>query len=63
MATQTKQTILIVEDEVSLRNALGDKLLREGFTTFHAKNGQEGLEVAFREHPDMILLDIRPVPK
>ncbi|MBI5221908.1 MAG: response regulator [Candidatus Magasanikbacteria bacterium] len=55
---ENKKTILIVEDEVSLLNALRDKLTREGFVTLEAKNGEEGLEVALREHPDLILLDI-----
>lgn len=50
--------ILIVEDETSLRGALRDKLCLEGFTVLEAKNGQEGLAVALREHPDLILLDI-----
>ena len=50
--------ILIVEDETSLRNALCEKLTREGFAILEAKNGEEGLEVALREHPDLILLDI-----
>ena len=50
--------ILIVEDEVSMRNALRDKLTREGFVVSETKNGQEGLETALREHPDLILLDI-----
>lgn len=53
-----KKTILIVEDELSLRNALRDKLSRENFAVLEAKNGEEGLEVALREHPDLILLDI-----
>ena len=39
-------------------NALKDKLTREGFATLEAKNGEEGLNVALREHPDLILLDI-----
>lgn len=50
--------ILIVEDEDSLRNALRDKLTREDFQVLEAKNGQEGLAAAIREHPDLILLDI-----
>lgn len=50
--------ILIVEDESSLRNALRDKLTREDFIILEAKNGEEGLEIALREHPDLILLDI-----
>lgn len=56
--TQANKKILIVEDELSLRNALRDKLSRENFAVLEAKNGEEGLEVALREHPDLILLDI-----
>lgn len=50
--------ILIVEDEQDMLEALVDKLSREGFETLQAKDGVEGLEVALREHPDLILLDI-----
>ena len=57
MSTQNKK-ILIVEDEAPLRQAIFDKFKREGFQTFHGKNGEEGLEIAFKEHPDIILLDI-----
>lgn len=52
------KTILLVEDEVTLLSALRDKFSREGFTIFEAKNGQEGLNSAFANHPDLILLDI-----
>ena len=55
---ENKKTILVVEDEISLLNALRDKLTRENFAVLEAKNGEEGLEVALREHPDLILLDI-----
>lgn len=48
----------VVEDETSLRKALGDKLVREGFTMLEAQNGEEGLATALRERPDLILLDI-----
>ncbi len=59
MDTQAKKhTILIVEDEVSMLNALRDKFTHEDFSIFEAKNGEEGLEIALREHPDIILLDI-----
>ncbi len=59
MDTQAKkQTILIVEDEVSMLNALRDKLTHEGFSILEAKNGEEGLATALRDHPDMILLDV-----
>jgi len=55
---ENNKKILIVEDERSLSQALVDKLTREGFATLTAKNGEEGLEVALHEHPDLILLDI-----
>ena len=50
--------ILIVEDETSLRKALVGKLSREGFSALEAVNGKEGLAIALKEHPDLILLDI-----
>jgi len=57
MSTQNKK-ILVVEDETPLRQAIFDKFEREGFQTFQGKDGGEGLEIALKEHPDIILLDI-----
>ncbi|MBU4369780.1 response regulator [Patescibacteria group bacterium] len=57
MSTQNKK-VLIVEDETSLRQAIFDKFEREGFQTFQGKDGEEGLNIALKEHPDIILLDI-----
>jgi len=51
-------TILIVDDEIALLNALADKFAKEKFTVFTAKNGKEGLESAVKNHPNVILLDI-----
>jgi len=56
--TEKTKTILIVEDEAPLRQALADKLGREGFTVLEAVNGENGLERALKGHPDLILLDI-----
>lgn len=53
-----KAKILIVDDEPSVRKALSEKLEREGFSTFTAPDGEEGLEVALSLRPDLILLDI-----
>jgi len=58
MSQPVKRKILIVEDEVSILRALHDELTNNGFIVLEAKNGQEGLEIALREHPDLILLDI-----
>jgi len=58
MADKMKKTILIVEDEISLCNALRDKFAGEGFSVLSAKDGEEGLKLALSERPDLILLDI-----
>lgn len=50
--------ILIVEDEQSLRRAMAEKLTKEKFKALTAADGQEGLEIALKEKPDLILLDI-----
>ena len=56
--THYKQKVLVVEDDSSVLRALVDKLTREEFTVFQAKNGEEGLATALRDCPDIILLDI-----
>lgn len=56
--TQTSHTVLIVEDEPSLSEALKDKFTREGFHALVARNGEEGLKMAEENIPSIILLDI-----
>jgi len=58
MEGNINKTLLIVEDEVPMLIALVDKFTREGFRVLQARNGEEGLESALRDHPDLILLDI-----
>ncbi|MFA5997557.1 MAG: response regulator [Candidatus Paceibacterota bacterium] len=55
---ENKKTILIVEDEEPLQLVLNDVLAVEGYNVLVAKDGLEGLAVATKEHPDLILLDI-----
>ena len=55
---KAKKTILVVEDEQLLLQALVDKFETEGFRVLGAGDGQAGLDVAMKEHPDLILLDI-----
>lgn len=50
--------ILIVEDEEAILRAISDILLSQGFTTILARNGEEGLQIAQKQHPNLILLDI-----
>ena len=53
-----KKTVLIIEDEPSIRKAIMDKLETSEFLSIEAKNGEEGLIAAFEKKPDLILLDI-----
>jgi len=55
---ENSKTILVIEDEVSLNNALSMILEKNQFTVLKAKNGQEGLAIALSKHPDLILLDL-----
>lgn len=54
----TAPNVLIVEDEAPLRMALQDALEAEGFQVRAARDGEEGLNAALREDPDVILLDL-----
>ena len=56
--SHTGKKILIVEDDDSIRKVFKDRLSQEGFSIIEAENGEKGLEVALKEHPDLILLDI-----
>ena len=50
--------VLIVDDEIAIRDALGRKLQREGFQVALAGSGLEGLRAFHAEHPDLVILDI-----
>ena len=50
--------ILVIDDELPVRAVLEDKLKNEGFIVYLAEDGLKGLEMAEREHPDLILLDL-----
>ena len=56
--TDSKKTILVVEDEEPMQLVLRDVLKVEGYAVLEAKNGIEGLGLALKERPDLILLDI-----
>jgi len=54
--------ILIVEDDIALITALNNKFSESGFTVYKAYDGEEGLNIAYEKHPDILLLDIL-IPK
>ena len=51
-------SLLLVEDNELNSDALGRLLARRGFTVLFAWDGPTALELAARERPDLILLDI-----
>lgn len=62
MNTNTTQpaqpkSILIVEDEAPLREALVEEFEDIGFTVYQAGDGMQGLEVALQYKPSLIILD------
>ena len=53
-----KKKILVIEDEATLQKALNDVLAQEGYDVLNALDGMSGLDIALKENPDLILLDI-----
>lgn len=56
--TPEQPTVLIVDDERDLREALATALGYEGFTTYTAEDGEQGLALALEKKPDLIFLDV-----
>jgi len=50
--------IMLVEDDKSLREIYGVRLLAEGYDIKSAGDGEEALAMAVKEHPDLILSDV-----
>jgi len=53
-----KQKILIVDDEPDILELIEYNLKKEGYQVYLAGNGQEGITIAKKVHPDLIILDI-----
>lgn len=53
-----QKTVLIVEDEKNIVDILRFNLMREGYRTLEAYDGEDGLHKARSENPDLILLDV-----
>lgn len=54
----TKEKILVVEDEKTLRFLISQTLTGEGFEVEEAVDGEEALEKIKKSKPDLILLDL-----
>src|SRR6187455_1044207 len=54
-----KSRILVIDDEAAIRDSLRMTLEYEGYDFIGAATGQEGLAMAERESPDLVLLDVK----
>jgi pilus assembly protein CpaE len=52
------EKILIIDDDMDTLRLVGLMLQRQGYQIAAATNGKQGLEKAFEEDPDLVLLDI-----
>jgi DNA-binding response OmpR family regulator len=55
---KNKHTILVIEDEPSLRDIYTTKLTIDGFGVLEAADGIDGLTQAIQSQPSLILLDV-----
>jgi CheY-like chemotaxis protein len=53
-----RKTILIVEDNADNRLIYAEYLAHAGYRVLEAGNGIDGIELAVRERPDLVLMDI-----
>jgi len=51
-------TILVVDDEPQIRRVLRSTLTSQGYVIIDAKTGEEGVESARKNRPDLVLLDV-----
>ena len=58
----TGASVLVVDPCEESREVLCTVLRRRGVTTFEASGGRQGLELARRHHPGVIVLDLETVP-
>ena len=52
------QKVLIIDDEADIAQMVSDRLTAAGYAVLTADTGASGLEKAFKEKPNLILLDI-----
>lgn len=56
---EDKIKVLLIEDEKEVAELYRLKLSLDGYNVLIATSGQEGLDKAFRENPELIFLDIK----
>lgn len=59
MSRPQPRTILLIDDDEVMVDVLGQRLERQGYRTLVASSGDEGLALARRHLPTLIVLDLR----
>jgi CheY-like chemotaxis protein len=54
-----RPTILLIDDDDTLTEALSYRLTGQGYQTLITRSGRRGLQMARSERPDLVLLDLR----
>ena len=50
--------ILVIDDDATLTDLLGQSLSKAGYTVLSANNGTEGLQALYRQNVDLVILDV-----
>ena len=53
-----RYTVLIVDDEMRMRRVIADYLRIKDYRILEAEDGEQALDVFYREQPDLVLLDV-----
>ena len=59
METRPDAKVLVVDDELDIRDACERILTRTGFQVLKASRGEEGLALLAKEEVDIMLLDLK----
>jgi signal transduction histidine kinase len=59
MTEPARKKILLIDDDALMRKSATKLLKNLGYSVSAAENGREGLDLYHREHPDLMLLDLR----
>lgn len=54
-----RKKILVIDDEAHITHVVALKLGNAGYEVVTAQDGEEGLEMAFQERPDLIITDLQ----
>jgi DNA-binding response OmpR family regulator len=52
------KTILVVDDDHELSDGLRAVLEKQGFRVLQARDGQQGKQMVYQHHPDLLILDM-----